>query len=261
MEADDIGTYMTGQKICYAFVTHGMFLVFLFVLEYCRYSIPKFAQYLFHGVNFVITFVVFTLDHHQLFYTGYRGIVENGQLIIEKEYGFMHTVVLVMIGIYIMAYLTVTVVFTIKNIRKRRNYVWRLLLAILIPCAAYIVPKMVGFSNEIQNIAFAAFLIIIMYMIYRNNLYDVDNIAARLSIESMEEAFVVVDNKYCFMGCNRKAERLFPELKSIELDSDIRLQAASFVDYLDGKNDEYRDGDTIYGASVRTVSEGKTETD
>jgi len=37
--ATDVGTYMVGQKLCYFFVTHAMFLMLLFIIEYCRYSI------------------------------------------------------------------------------------------------------------------------------------------------------------------------------------------------------------------------------
>jgi len=157
IEATDTSTYMAGQRICYGFVTHAMFLLFLFVLEYCRYSIPKFVQYLFHGINFLITFVVLTLNHHRLFYISYHGIMENGQFDVEKEYGFVHTVELALIAIYIVSYFVVSIIFTVKNIRNRRNYVWRLLIVSLIPCVAYIVPKLMGRANDIQNIAFAAF--------------------------------------------------------------------------------------------------------
>lgn len=43
----------------------------------------------------------------------------------------------------------------------------------------YIVPKLTDSNNDLQPMAFAAFSVMLLIMIYRNSLYDIDNIATR----------------------------------------------------------------------------------
>ncbi len=255
-EAVNATAYILGQKIGYAFIFHGLFLMFLFILEYCRFSIPKFFVWFFESVNFLITFAVLTMDYHTLFYKSYSEIQMDGYVVLEKEYGILHTLAVALFLIYVFAIIVTVVIFMIKNIRRRSTYVLRLLISVLIPFTAYVIPKLTDSNNNFHVISLAIFSVIMIFLIYRNNLYDVDNIAAKLSIASMEEAFIVFDDKYRFQGCNAVAEKLFPLFKNLDLDSDIREYDDSFADYIDGKTDKYRSGDLIYKVSVRSLSEG-----
>jgi len=254
-EAVDADSFIVGQKLVYAFVTHGMFLMLLFILEYCKFSIPKAVKLVFHTLNFIISFVVLTLDHHDLFYKSYWEVEVDGYCVLEKEYGFMHTVAVGLFVLYMAAAVVIAVAFSIKNIKKRSKYVWRLLIAVMLPCIAYIIPKITDTNNDLQPIAFEAFSLIMLYMIYENNLYDMDNIAAKFSIASVDDAFIVFGKNYAFEGCNQKAEDMFPQLKSVSLDSDIREDAPLFADFIDGKIEEYIAGDKIYRVDVSPIVE------
>ena len=47
-EARTADALIIGQKLVYATVTHGMFLMLLFLLEYCKFSIPNALKWFFH---------------------------------------------------------------------------------------------------------------------------------------------------------------------------------------------------------------------
>lgn len=257
-EAVDADSFIVGQKLVYTFVTHGMFLMLLFILEYCRFSIPKTVETVFHTLNFLISFAVLTLNHHPYFYKSYWAVPMDGYCVLEKEYGFLHTLAVGLFGLYMAAAVVITVVFSIKNMHRRRRYVWRILIAVMLPCVSYIIPKLTDSDNDLQPIAFAAFSLMMLYMIYRNNLYDVDNIAKRFSIESMDEAIIVFDDAGLFQGCNKKAEELFPELKTAELDSEITREIPALTRLLAESTADYRENGRIYGVSVSPVKEGHT---
>ena len=257
-EAMDADSFIIGQKLIYTFVTHGMFLMLLFILEYCRFSIPKAVETFFHALNFLISFAVLTLNHHPFFYKSYWTVQMDGYCVLEKEYGFLHTLAVGLFGLYMAAAVVITVTFSIKNMHKRRRYVWRILIAVMLPCVSYLIPKITDSDNDLQPIAFAAFSLMVLYMIYRNNLYDVDNIAKRFSIESMDEAIVVFDDIGLFQGCNKKAEELFPELKTAELDSEITKEIPALTQLLTEKTGDYRENEKIYSVSVSPVKEGHT---
>ena len=176
-EATTADALIVGQKLVYATVTHGMFLMLLFILEYCKFRIPKPIQWVMHGINLFITAAVLTLDHHPFFYVSYWAENAGDHFDLAKEYGPLHTVAVAVFVIYMAAAVWVAVEFSIKNIRKRSRYVWRLLIAVSLPCIAYIIPKVTGTDNELQPIAFALFTVMLIGMVYRSNLYDVNNIA------------------------------------------------------------------------------------
>ena len=257
-EAVDADSFIVGQKLIYTFVTHGMFLMLLFILEYCRFSIPKTVETVFHTLNFLISFAVLTLNHHPYFYKSYWAVPMDGYCVLEKEYGFLHTVVVGLFALYMAAAVVITVIFSVKNMHKRRRYVWRILVAVMLPCISYIIPKLTDSDNDLQPMAFAAFSVMMLFMIYRNNLYDVDNIAKHFSIEAMDEALIVFDEAKLFQGCNRKAEELFPALKTAELDTEITGELPLLSQLLAGTVPEYRDGEKIYSVSVSPVGEGRT---
>ena len=255
-EAETAEALIVGQKLVYATVTHGMFLMLLFLLEYCQFRIPKVLRWFFHGVNLFITAAVLTLDHHPLFYVSYWAENAGDHFNLEKEYGPLHTVAVAVFVLYMAMAVWVTVEFSIKNIRTRARYVWRLLIAVSFPCLAYIVPKVTGIDNELQPIAFALFTVMLLGMVYKSKLYDINDIAAQYSARSVQNALVVFDKGYSYKGCNGAAHRLFPELAGVPMDGDIRPVSETLCKCLDGALTEYESGEKIYRVSVRPVNEG-----
>jgi len=256
-EATDVGAYIAGQRVAYAFVTPCSFLVLLFVMEYCRFSLPVWLKRIFHSLNLLISVSVLTLPYHTLFYRSYWAIPMEGYVLVKKDYAFLHTVAVGLFALYMAAALVVAIIFTVKNVRRRSRYVWRIMIAVMVPCAVYLVPELTGSDNDFQPVAFAVFTVMMLYMTYHNILYDVDNLATKLSIGSMEEAFVAYDREYGFKGCNKKALELFPVLHTLNLDSDLRAEAPELTDFLTGKQKELRSGGRIYSAAVKSIADGR----
>lgn len=253
-EAQTADVLIVGQKLVYATVTHGMFLMLLFILEYCKFRIPKALQWFFHGVNLFITAAVLTLDHHPFFYVSYWAEHAGDHFDLEKEYGPLHTVAVAVFALYMAMAVWVAIEFSIRNIRKRSRYVWQLLLSVSLPCITYIIPKVTGTDNEFQPFAFALFAVMLIVMVYRSNLYDVNNIAAQYSARSVQHALVVFDKAYGYKGCNEAALRLFPVLAEAAVDHDIRPVSDTLCRCLDGKLTEYESGETVYRVTVRPVN-------
>lgn len=256
-EAKQLEALVIGQKLVYASVTHAMFIMILFILQYCKFRIPTFVKWICHSVNIFITVVVLTMDHHSLFYKKvWVEELPNGHYELMKEYGPMHTLVVAVFVLYMLAALEIAIEFTIRNIRSRSRYVWKLLIAVSLPCLAYIIPKVTSTNNELQPIAFSLFSVMLILMVYRSNLYDVNNITARYSVKSVNSALIVFDSGYSYKGCNNVARKLFPRLADITIDKNISKSEPFFKDCLDGKINEYTFEDKIYSISVRPVHSG-----
>lgn len=255
-EARTADALIIGQKLVYATVTHGMFLMLLFLLEYCKFSMPKALRWVFHGINLFLTAAVLTLDHHPLFYVSYWAENAGDHFDLAKEYGPLHTVAVAVFVLYMAMAVWVAVEFSIKNMRKRGRYVRLLLIAVSLPCLAYIIPKVTGTDNDLQPIAFALFAVMLIGMVYKSNLYDINNIAAQYSARSVQHALIIFGKAYSYKGCNEAALRLFPELAGAAVDHDIRPVCDTLCQCLDGTLTEYEKGDMIYRVAVRPVNSG-----
>ena len=257
-EATTADVMIAGQKIVYATVTHSMLLMLLFILEYCRFRIPKALEWVFHGINLFITVVVLTLDHHDLFYVSYWAEEVGGHMELIKEYGPVHTLTVGIFGLYMAAALVSAIVFSVKNIRERSRYVWRLLVAVSFPCLAYVIPKLTDSVNELQPIAFALFAVLLLQMVYKSKIYDVNDIATQYALKTLSNALIIFGEGYSYKGCNEAAAELFPFLRDTGMDKDLRASSEFLCRCADGKEKEYTAGNRIFSVSVRPVRSGES---
>jgi len=253
-EAKTLETLILAQKLKYIFITFGMYYMLMFIFRYCNYNIPKIIRMIFPTLNIVIASVILTLDYHQLFYKSYWLVNEGGLISLEKEYGIFHTITVALFGLYMAAALVLAIVYSVNNIKHRRNYVWRMLFAVGLPCFSYIANKVFDLRHDIQPIAFAFFTVLVLTMIYKNKLYDVDNIAANYSLKSFDEAIIVLDKNMLFKGCNDFAKELFSELKTLDIDQSILNVSKVLDSIITGEFEDYRYNDQIYGVSISPVN-------
>ena len=254
IEAVTAAGLISGQKLIYCFVPHSMFLMLLFVLEYCGYELPKNLRILCSSLNMLLSAAVLTLDHHNLFYRSYWPVDMGDYVVLEKEYGPLHSFALLLFALYMICMVAVTIEFSLKN-PQRRAYVWRLALAVAIPCMVYIVPKFLGWETDLQPVAFSVFAVSVLVMIYRYRLYDVDGIVTAYSLKNMSDALILIDGNGLFRGCNDRAATLFPALCTLALDSELTRAIPELAVYLEGKSTNYSFQDTFYEVSVRSVDE------
>lgn len=257
IESNTIEGLIAGQKVLYAFITYGMFFMLLFIFDYCKVNVPKIIINFCYVANIAVTIMVLTLDHHELFYKSYWTVLEDGYAVLEKEYGIGHSFTVGLFILYMVAAFAVATWFSARNIKKRADYVGLLMIAVSLPCLSYIIPKLTGWKNDLQPLAFAGFTVLTLIMIYKNNLYDINNIAAEYSVESMDYGIVVFDKHYRYKGCNGEALSLFPELANISVDADISKDMPLLKDFLDGKYEYFDKDENKYSIEVKEINDSE----
>lgn len=258
IQATELELLDASQKIIYASVTHAMLLMLLFIVEYCNFKVPKWLPWIFHAINLAITITVLLdnfNDQIPLLYASTS--LDGGEYV--KEYGPLHTIAIIVFGLYMVASVVIAIFYTIKNARKRSKNVWLMLVAVAVPCLSYIISKVLGDDTDIQPVGFAVFAILIIVMVYSENLYDVKNIAADYSIKSLKDAFIVFDNNYRFKGCNEIAAKYFPILTEITINSDIRNESEIITNIYESKLTEYYFEDKILNVSIRPIDNNGKE--
>ena len=117
-EAQTVAGILAGYKLCYGTVTHAMFLMLLFILAYCDFTIPKSLRIAGHGINLLMSAVVLTMDYHSLFYKScWLELGADGFYTLEKDYGIFHTLIIGLFAVYMVLAVVIAVVFSAKNLK------------------------------------------------------------------------------------------------------------------------------------------------
>jgi len=248
---------LAAQKLIYTAMPFFVFFVFMFVFDYVGFKLPKLLKSILSIYNLCLSFLVVSQNQHNLFYKNYWVVYRDGVRCLKTVYGPFHLLMTITICVYFGLGLLTSVWFLAKNIHKKSMSAWRLLIAVLIPVPAYIIPKVVDAPFEFHSPSIALFVAFLLALIYHDNLYDVSNVASQYIFQSMDEAMVVFDSGFKFKGCNGKAKELFPELVSISLNEDIREVATGFEVFLQGRIKEFEKDEVIYEITSRIITEDK----
>lgn len=210
----------------------GCTLYFLFVLFFVRYykiKTPKLFFPIFGMLCIMLTAATLTMDQHHWYYQSYTFAYETGVPILIKEYAILHTVYMVM-EVAVGVGLIIMVVY--QSIKRKDKEKWEpfLLVAVpLIPALIHIVTLISPTRIDLASMGILFSEILLIILIYRLKIYDVNDTAKQLIIDSMDDAIVVVDHNYLYKEANEQAIVLFPEFSRAKKDAKLE----SISTYLD----------------------------
>lgn len=254
VQSNSVEASITAYKLMYL---GGSTLYFLFVLFFVRYykiKTPLVFLALFSILCVVLTVATLTMDQQHWFYQSYAFAYEAGVPILVKEYGVLHTVYIIMeaaVGVGLM----ILVIY--QSIKRKDKDKWEpfLLLAVpLIPALIHLSSRYLQTQIDLVSIGILMAEILLIILIYRLKIYDINDTAKQLIIDSMDDAIVVVDQYYLYKEANEQAIVLFPELAKVKKDTKL-ADISSYLDQTLKSEDTnlfYRDR-WIYEPRIKTI--------
>lgn len=197
-------------------------LSYYFILDYCNYKKNKgFISFLF-AFNVVILCAVCTCDHHNLYYSSMAFVQDGLFPHIVLTHGPFYTAFKLEILI-----MNLVVFFTLmhhlhRTPKKSRKNESKFVFACMFPVFTCILYSINVF--RVYDPSSASFVIsgaLILFAIYRHELFDVIHTARDSVIEAMGESLIVVDSSYQLLDHNPAADHLFPELQSSSLNTSL----------------------------------------
>ena len=204
----------------------GCSLYFLMVLFYVRYykiKAPKLFFPIFALVCILLTGATLTIDHHHWFYQSYSFAYETGVPVLIKEYGVLHTVYLVMEAAVALGLIVMVVYQSSKRKDKERWEPFLLVAVPLIPAVIHIGRLYLPTQIDLASIGILISELLLIVLIYRLKIYDINDTAKQLIIDSMDDAIIVVDHHYLYKEVNEQAIVLFPEFARAKKDTELAV--------------------------------------
>ena len=248
--AEDFGGSITATKVIYIGGCFLQLFIVLSIFNLCQIEISKWVRTALLLFCFVIYAPVINIGFGKLFYKS--ASFSNG--VLTKEYGILHTIVYVaFVGFFIAG------MSAIFYSWKKKKQVSRTILSLLVLpyvfciLSFFVLRKIVP---EIEFVPLGYVLAQIVYLIiaYRVNLYNVSDTVIDSMVQEQEIGYVSFDFNRRFLGCNKTAEKIIPDLSEKTIDEPLKDVPAEkrIGHYIDGfENDN---GNTTFVYSIHRDS-------
>ena len=199
----------------------GCFLPFFLtfsILSLCEFKVRPFLRTSILFVNSLLFFFILTTDTNHLFYSSVSFVKEDGISVLEKTYGPLHTVYYVLIILYMLAAFIALIYSFFKRQHVSRIMLILLVLPEVFTMIGFFGSKFHGLTLELTPYAFVFAQIVYLIISSRMMLYKTSDMAVETLLENGENAFVLIDKKYRYLGSNNTARHVLKELDELPID-------------------------------------------
>ena len=218
--ANDIAEALVALRFTYIGGCFVLVAAMFLIIKTCGVELKPWMRVAIIAVSSLIYSSTLSIGHLDIFYKGIPDLAySNGAAYItNKEYGFMHTIFYIMIGVYY----AVTVVIIIYSFFKKRQVPRQILIMIAIAISVSIFGFFGGriITNQIEFLPATYNIGVIIYLVIaqRLRLYDPSDSVTDSLVQRGETGFVSFDNKMRYLGSNETAKEMIPELNELIVD-------------------------------------------
>jgi len=193
----------------------------VFVFEYCEAKLSRAVVWLLLICAAVISVLIWTTDTHGLIYTEIRYVTDTMIHHIETDKG----IAFLSMHIFTMIIAVVTLVLLLHRLfkwkRKHRVNIILLIIGLLIPLLANLLFLVTDgeFGVNLTPALMTVVCLLFYLSIVRGNLFNILPRAKEIALESIKEAFILVDDNKNYVHANEAASELLPMLKSLKKES------------------------------------------
>lgn len=246
-------------------------LFFLNICEVCRVKLPKWTVSVLYTIQMLLYLSVCTTGKLEIFYKTVEFITDENGSYLTKTYGPMHTVYLVMM----FAFLAAVIGVAIYSINKRNVVSFKnvdmMAFTIIVIVGTYVFQRLLHLKVELMPFVFTAGIVVILIPLTKIRRFSVDANREIIGEKLEKSGYIVFTKKLHFMGCNKTAAELFPELEKWELEKKVPGSGGRFntflrqplMKYINSNAEEPVKGrpfvikDKSFGFWVRRLSNGK----
>ncbi len=253
--ADNETSAIMAQKLIYIGGCQIYYILLQFFAQYCKIKIPTWIKAALMSINSIIMLTVMFLEYNPFMYKSVEFKIIDGIPNLVKEYGFIHTLYIVMMVIYMLSVIGIAIRQVIRKSSIKMMFgTTGIFMVALVPTAAYAIEKVADLAFDIVPFSLVIAEIIILFLVYQIKIYDINDTAREYMFDVMEDALIVVDKNCKFKGANNAAKQLFPNLREAALDdemSSVDMELAGIIEH-DRKEDiNYRN--RIYMPMIKPI--------
>ena len=180
--------------------------------------------------NLMILLLVFTFEHHTLYYKSVHSIVQNGQCFWIYTSGFFHKWWAFTTNAMGFIILAIAISSAMEHKGEKHHEYTLIIYAALMP-VIFVILKMLGVMGYYDSFPFSMTLteIFLVIIILRYRLFDAVMTAKDLMLEEIQEGIFVLDSNGEVMYSNRESNLIFPGMDR-KKDERVHREIVQFID-------------------------------
>lgn len=213
---------IAGKKIAYIGGCFLLMFIMFMVFSLCHIKLSRFIRVTLMTISSIIYISVLSIGYSDIFYKKDMSFEIVGDVVkINKTYSFMHNVFVVIVITYFAMSIIATVYSYFRKNQVSRTMIYLLCLSELVAMLAYFAGKQLVEGVELLPAAYVFGQIMYLIIIYKITLYDISDTAIDSMVESGSTGFISFDFRFRYLGSNKTAKRIFPELYELTVDKPI----------------------------------------
>ena len=240
----------------------GLFLIF----SICKIEPPKWVRFIMLAFTTCIYMLVLSAGYSPLFYKSVDIESENGVTVLVKEYGTLHRLFYLEIGIFLIITIIVLAYGWIKKPSVSRKILAIAAFMQVFSIFSFFLGRLI--TKDIEWMALADLVDEVGFLIIMNSigLYRVDDMVSSSILAEGEYGYISLDFKYRYLSATDVAKKFFPEIAKNHVDHVIedgkmRQLFEQWIEDYKRKNvsrfHHYRRGESIYLIRVSDLNDGR----
>ena len=208
-----------------------------------------------------------SMGNASYFYKTVSFEIDRGMGRLIKTYGFGHTLTYVIITFLLVISFTAMVYSLIKKNDVSNKTIILLMFPAGVAFTAYFIRKLLPEGIDAMPLSYVFAQIIYLIIVHRLCLYDIADLGVDSLIKKGDTGFVSIDFDEVYLGSNERAQKVFPYLRDINVDTYfgryIQVKNTLLKWLEEYKRDETKDhfyyevDDKIYLITIRYLYDGK----
>lgn len=265
--ASSVEEALIANQLCYLGGCFGPPVILCLICTICNFNLKALWRNLAFGYGLFVYLLVLTTEYTKFYYKDawmdeYMGVTTVGQI---NGIGYSFFYVILFGYIFIQIGLILYSLITKRSVSRKS--LWILLVLEIVNAGGFVIVRAINVNFEIMPLLYVIDSVFCLFLYFKGLAYNVEDNLISAFIRQDTYGYIMLDNKYKYMGCTKVALALFPELKEYEVDKIIDKDKCSFnfildkVDKLFDKNEEYfgfESGEQHYECRIRRIwNQGK----
>lgn len=193
-------------------------LLLICTLANCK--LKPWMKWLNYGVSMLVYAMVLTIGYSGLYYKEVYLKSYKGATVIGHTYGVGHSFFYVVLIGHTLLEVGLIAYILIKKRKVSRKNLIGLVTMVVVNVYLFVVGALINPSIEVMPAAYAVNCIILCVMFRKGKMYNFEDILANHQTEE-KNAYIMLDEKLNFIGCNQVAELIFPQLLEAVVDKPL----------------------------------------
>ncbi len=237
-------TAVFAQKIIYIGGCFLQLFILLSIFNLCKIPLSKYLRVSLFAVCSAIYGSVLSIGYSDIFYKSYSYEIQNGEGVLIKEYGIMHSVFYAFIIIMFLVGLSAIAYSWVRKKQIPRTVISLLVIPDVICVLSFFVGRKLISTVDLVPLGYVLAQIVYILIAYRVNLYDVSDTAIDSMVREQSIGYISLDFRMRYLGSNDTAKMLVPDLNNLAVDNEFgkALSEKNIRYYVDRfKNDNDKD--------------------